>query len=353
MSPSITYLVNKSLLSGIFPQPWKEAKISPIFKSGCRDDVNNYRPISILPTLSKFIEKWIHKQLMSFLNSYSLLHKQQSGFREGHSTESALILMIDSWLKAINDGKFVGCLMVDFRKAFDLVDHNLLLQKLRLYKCDENSLQWFNSYLSNRTQMVSINYKVSSSESIKFGVPQGSILGPLMFLIFINDLPLVLDNTITSTDLYADDTTVYDIQTNMQTLERNLQNSLLLLNKWCRENGMVINTDKTKVMLITSRQKRYNLKNSDLSLNFKDADLKLTSNEKVLGVHIDENLLWNGHFQYISKKISSHLWLLLQIKSFLSKEDKLLFYNAYIRPNIDYCSVIWGNSTNFNIEKSD
>ena len=155
---------------------------------------------------------------------------------------------------------------------------------------------------------------------------------------------LVLENTITATDLYADDTTVYDIQSNVQTLERNLQNSIILLNKWCRENGMVINTDKTKVMFITSRQKRYNLNNTDLSLNFKGADLKLTSNEKVLGVHIDENLLWNGHFQYISKKISSHLGLLSQIKSFLSKEDKLLFYNAYIRPHIDYCSVIWGNS---------
>ena len=142
LSPSITYLVNKSLLSDIFPQPWKESKISPIFKSGCRDDVNNYRPISILPTLSKFIEEWIRKQLMS-LNNYSLLHKQQSGFREGHSTESALILMIDSWLKAINDGKFIGCLMVDFHKAFDLVDHNLLLQKLRFYKCDKNSLSIF------------------------------------------------------------------------------------------------------------------------------------------------------------------------------------------------------------------
>ena len=134
-------------------------------------------------------------------------------------------------------------------------------------------------------------------------------------------------------------------------LERNLQNSLLLLNKWCRENGMIINTDKTKVMLIKSRQKRYNLKNTDLSLNFKGADLKLTSNEKVLGVHIDDNLLWNGHFQYISKKTSFHLWLPSQIKSFLSNEDKMLFYNAYIRPHIDCCSVIWGNSTNFNIEK--
>ena len=128
--------------------------------------------------------------------------------------------------------------------------------------------------------MVSIN-KVSSSEPIKFGVPQGSMLGPLMFLTFINDLPLVLENVIISTVLYTDDTTVYDIQTYMQTLERNLQNSLRFLNKWCRKHSMVINTDKAKVMLITSRQKRYNLRNRDLSLNFKDADLKLTSNERV------------------------------------------------------------------------
>ena len=131
---------------------------------------------------------------MSYLNSHKLLHEKQSGFREGHSAESALILMIDSWLKAINDGKFVGCLMVDFRKAFDLVDHSLLLQKLKLYKCDENSLSWFNSYLSNRTQRVSMNNKCSASEPIRYGVPQGSILGPLMFLILINYLPLVLKN---------------------------------------------------------------------------------------------------------------------------------------------------------------
>ena len=181
---------------------------------------------------------------MSFLNiNHNLLHEKQSCFREGHSTESALILMIDSWLKAINDGKFVGCLMVDFRKAFDLLDHNILLQKLKLYKCDERSLSWFNSYLSNRTQRVPMNNKCSDSEHISFGVPQGYILGPLLFLIFINDLPLALKYAVTSIDLYADDTTVYDIQSSMETLQQNLQNSLILLNKWCRENGMVINTD--------------------------------------------------------------------------------------------------------------
>ena len=259
--------------------------------------------------------------------------------------------MIDSWLKAINDGKYVGCLMIDFRKAFDLVDHSLLLQKLELYKCDENSVSWFTSYLSNRTQRVSMNSKCSQSEPIRYGVPQGSILGPLMFLLFINDLPLVLKDAVTSTDLYADDTTVYDIQSNMQTLQQNLQKSLSLLNTWCKQNGMVINTDKTKVMLITSRQKRQSLQHDNLILKMNEVDLKLSSNEKILGINIDENLVWNGHYQYISKKIASSLWLLSQIKSFLSVDDKLLFYNAYIRPHLEYCSVIWGNSTNVNIQK--
>ena len=196
-----------------------------------------------------------------------------------------------------------------------------------------------------------MNNKFSAIEPIRYGVPQGSILGPLMFLIFINDLPLVLKTAVTSTDLYADDSTAYDIHSNMQTLQQNLQNALLLLNKWCRENGMVINTDKTKVMLITSRQKRSNLQDNNLELNFNDVDLKLSSNEKILGVQIEENLLWNSHFQYISKKIASSLWLLSQIKLFLSVDDKLLFYNAYIRPHLEYCSVIWGNSTNLNIKK--
>ena len=130
IAPSLVYIKNKSICTGSFPNIWKKVKIKPLFKSGDEDDINNYRPILILPTISQLIEKWVDINLSLFLNNYNLLHKSQSGFGAKHSTESAMILMMDSWLKALNAGKLVGCVMVDFRKAFDLVDHQILLKKV-------------------------------------------------------------------------------------------------------------------------------------------------------------------------------------------------------------------------------
>ena len=184
-----------------------------------------------------------------------------------------------------------------------------------------------------------------------YGVPQGSILGPLLFLIFINDLPLFIGDSIQSVDLYADDTTLYDIGLDKDMVENNLQHSLNLLKMWCLENGMIINIDKTKLMLISSRQKKKCMKDNKLAIEYDNFDLQLTSCEKVLGVHIDDNLTWTNHFQHVSKKISSYLWLLFQIKSYLSLQHRVLFYNAYIKPHFEYCCVIWGNSFNSNLHK--
>ena len=333
LTPSITYvyIINRSIESGVFPCIWKNAKVNPIFKSGDKYNVNNYRPISILPTLSKIIEKWIEKNLMLYLDKHTLLHKNQSGFRKNHSTESALILMTNTWLKAINNGKLVGCAMIDFRKAFDLVDHELLLQKLRIYKFSESTLLWFKSYLNNRTQQVVVNNLNSTSGVVECGVPQGSILGPILFLLFINDLPLTLQNLPVSVDLYADDTTSYSIASDKRTLETNLQNALNSVHIWCLENGMTINTDKTKLMLIASRQKRNTLIDSDLKITLKHSD-----NEKILGVHVDQNFVLNSHFQHVCKKIASHLWLLSQIRMYLTVQHRLLYYNAYIKSHIEY-----------------
>ena len=185
-------------------------------------------------------------KLMSNLNHHQLLNQKQSGFRSGHSTESALLHMTDTWLQAINDGNIVGCVLVDFRKAFDLVDHKLLLQKFKHYKINKLSLSWFELYLSHRTQQVSINTNQSKTGSVLYDVPQCSILGPLLFVIFINDLPLFIEDPILSVDLHVDDTTLYDIGLDKDTLENNLQHSLNLLKIWFLENGMIINIDKSK-----------------------------------------------------------------------------------------------------------
>ena len=302
LTPGITYMINKSLASGVFPGIWKHAKVNPIFKAGSKDDVNNYRPISILPTLSKIIEKWIQIKLMSYLNKHTLLRENQSGFRKNHSTESALILMTDTWLKTINEGKLVGCAMIDFRKAFDLVDHQLLLKKLRIYQFSDMSLSWFKSYLSNRIQQVVINDCSSVNGDVLCGVPQGSILGPLLCLLFISDLPLSLNDSPISVDLYADDTTLYSSASDKTSLETNLQNVLDLVHIWCLENGMLINIEKTKLMLIASRQKRHSLLDGNLKLVYNNLELQISSNEKILGVHVDENLVWNNHFQQIFQK---------------------------------------------------
>ena len=184
-----------------------------------------------MPILSKIIEKHVHDSLIEFLNSFELLHKTQSGFRPNHSRETALTYMIDSWLKAINDDEIVGVVMVDFKKAFDLVDHNLLIDKLKHYRLSDTTIKWCSSYLIGRKQNVSIGNKLSDEERVFNGVPQGSILGPLMFLLFINDLPLYTDNV--KTDLYADDTILHEKGKSISNIKNKLQISLNNLQEKC------------------------------------------------------------------------------------------------------------------------
>ena len=278
ISDSLTYLCNLSFKTGIFPSSWKEAKVKPLHKSGQCDDVNNYRPISILPTLSKLIEKHVHDSLTGFLNYHSLLYENQSGFRTKHSCETALVNMVSKWLQALNNGDLIGVLLVDFRKAFDLVDHTILLEKLKEYHLHDSVVSWFKSYLRGRKQFVELNNGISDDKMVRCGVPQGSILGPLLFLLFINDLPLYTTNV--KPDLYADDTTLYDISKSKFELQRKLSAAAQDLLTWCRRNGMVINFDKTKLMLITSRQKRIQLNDTDLNISLNGHDLACVSNEK-------------------------------------------------------------------------
>ena len=307
---------------------------------------NNYRPISILPVLSKVLEKHVHESLSEFLHTYNLLHKTQSGFRTQHSCETALVNMIDLWMNAIDSGKMVGVVLVDFKKAFDLVDHQILIDKLEIYGIKGEALSWFNTYLTNRKQQVAINNCKSDFKQISYGVPQGSILGPLLFLLFINDLPLYTSNVFT--DLYADDTTLYDVQDSMEQIGNTLQSSLNNLQIWCRSNGMILNSSKTKVMLVTTYQKRQRLTNDQFDLTYNKESLNMISNDKILGVFVDNNLTWSNHIKHLTKKIASIIWLLSKIKKFLSQAHRVHFYKSYIQPHIDFCNIVWGSSSEVN-----
>ena len=181
IAPSITQLINLSLSKGIFPDDCKYAKVFPLYKKGDANCIRNFRPISILPAISKLIEKAVHKQLYDYLVKYNILNKAQFGFRPGHSTSSALACLTDDWLRSIDDGFIVGALFIDLRRAFDTVNTAILLNKLKTIGLSTLSLSWFSSYLNNRKQYVTINNCKSNDQNLSIGVPQGSILGPLLF----------------------------------------------------------------------------------------------------------------------------------------------------------------------------
>ena len=213
-------------------------------------------------------------------------------------------------------------------------------------------MSWFSSYLLNRKQRVCVNNVTSDDEFIINGVPQGSILGTLMFLLFISDLLLYTKPV--STDMYADDTTMYEIGITQAEIERNLQLALNNLSKWCKANGMVINTAKTNVdqlMLITTHQRRTILHTNDLFLSFNNDDLNTIDKDKILGVSVDNNLSWTSHIDLLCKKISSNLWLLSQIKEYHNIEQRTQFYKTYIQPHIDYCNLVWGGTSQINLER--
>ena len=259
----------------------------------------------------KIVERHVANQLKNFLEKTGVLYSHQSGFREKHSCQTVLIHVIDTWLTDIDKGNVIGSVFLDFTKAFDLVDHEILLHKLKMYHFSDNSCKLFGSYLKDRFQMVKHGTMVSGMKPVISGVPQGSFLGPILFLLYVNDLPLNLSSRL---DMYADGVTVHKSNSCIRQINTTLQDDLLEVQKRCVNNNMVLNPNKTTCMLIGTKNRLRKTQNLDLKTS--DSKIENVRTQKLLGVYIDSTLSWKIHVDKTCAKLSTKLHLLKRIKCF-------------------------------------
>ena len=334
--PMLAHIINLSFVQGTFPQELKIAKVSPLYKSGDAKKTNNYRPISLLSVFSKILEKCMSSRLMDHMTKNNILYKYQFGFRPKHSTSMALHLLVDKITESLNKKEsFVG-VALDFRKAFDTVDFSILLQKLYRYGIRGNSLLWFDSYLNQRKQYVSFSNVNSPLLSVQCGVPQGSVLGPLLFLLYINDLP-------NSTDLlpiiFADDTNVFCRGKDLESCVNQINSQLTGLVHWIRANKLSLNVEKSQFIAFTNRKRIPD--ESDIVLDGRS--VARVSVFKFLGVHIDDRLTWKHHINHLRGKISRSIGVLNAARPLLDRTVLLNLYYTFVYPLFTYCIDVWGH----------
>jgi hypothetical protein len=336
-------LFQASLKQGSVPSDWKSAMITPRFKKGDRSKASNYRPVSLTSICSKILEHIIHSHIMKHFDHHQILHDAQHGFRKKRSCESQLILTVHDLAKSLDTKSQVDAVLLDFSKAFDKVPHKRLALKLDNYGVRGPILSWIQDFLSGRSQSVVCEGNQSPPADVVSGVPQGTVLGPLLFLAYINDMPTTTSSSIR---LFADDALVYrNINSNEDAAK--LQEDLNLLQSWEKKWQMEFNLDKCEVLRLT--QKRKNTIESDYSIH--GQTLKTVSEAKYLGVTLDSKLTFNTHIDNICKKANRTRAFVHRNTKNCPRGIKIAAYNTLVRPQLEYCSTVWSPHTACNINK--
>ena len=323
--------INSCIRNCMFPEELKWADITPVFKKGDRTDRSNYRPISILPTFSKVFEKIIFDQINNFFQEK--FSNFLCGFRKGFSTQTALIRLLQRWQKSLDQKDIIGTVLIDLSKAYDCIRHDLLLAKLEAYGFSKKSILLLKSYLKGRRQRVKLFSTFSRWLEVNFGIPQGSILGPLLFNIFINDIFLFLQETEICN--FADDNTLFACDVSLENVISKLKNDIDILNNWFLDNSLVANPAKFQLMFLGVK----NIEN--ISINISGNEITSQPEVELLGITIDYKLSFSSHIKKICKSSSNKLCAILRLRNFMSIPQAKLIVNAHVLSNFFYCPLIW------------
>ena len=343
LAHQFTWLLNSSIRTSQIPDDWKKARVSLIPKDGDLSDINNFRPIAILPIVSKILEHLVQSQTMLYLEENNILDSNHGGFRKNNSTTSTTAAMLDDIYTNINKHQLTYAVFIDFRKAFDSINHAILIKKLFKLGFHRNTISWYQNYLTNRTQYTVVNGIKSGLLGVECGVPQGSVLGPMLFLLFINDLGSVIKHS--KYKLYADDTVLYSDWTgeDHEILGENIQSDLEYVSAWCRTNAIMMNVKKTKTMVFGTRYKLSQIDAPLLHVN--NRFLECVPSYKYLGTYVDSELNFVKQSNETIKSISYKFYFLGKIKQFLNSETMLKLYKSYIQPYFDYNDIFLENTT--------
>ena len=351
----ITHIINLSLTEGKMPKELKIAKVIPVYKSAETTLLNNYRPISLLPAFSKLFEKIIYNKIVQFLEEHDILYRHQYGFRPKHSTIHPMVHFLNHCAdnNNISPSKLTLAVFCDLSKAFDVINHEILLHKLDIMGLRGKINEWISDYLTDRKQYVQFDDQRSSLLKIKCGVPQGSILGPLLYLLYVNDIHNSCSSEILS---FADDTTLFLSESKIDTLYARANIEINKLFNWFCANRLSLNANKTRYIVIKPPSKNINLGGHSIKIN--STVLSRIGNNckdesiKFLGIHIDESLSWNKHIKSINSKIARALFSIKQVRYILPVQSLRTLYNALIQPHLNYGILAWGSASTYVLKQT-